>query len=86
MLIISNLLNSVYSCVVPPFQGLFIPYNIVKPLKAAASRVDMSPVINKTSDFVDKIFIEECKTKASLNGFECDARIDGIHMWNVRMN
>ncbi len=70
----------------PPLQGLFVPYNIAKLLRTAVSQVDMSPVINKTSDFVDRMLIEGCKTKASLNGFECDARIDGIHMWNVRMN
>ncbi len=70
----------------PPLQGLFVPYNIAKLLRTAAIQVDMSPVINKTSGFADRMLIEGCKTKVSLNGFECDARIDGIHMWNVRMN
>ncbi len=57
----------------PPLQGLLAPYNIAKLLRTAASQVDMSPVINKTSDFVDRMLIEGCKTKVSLNGFECDA-------------
>ncbi len=83
MVVTVIIFQAAYPCTVPEPIALFVPFNAVKLLQTAASRVDMSPSINNTSDFAQIIFFEGCKKKVLLNTMECDAQIDQIRMWNV---
>ncbi len=72
-----------YPCSVPKLPGFVMHFNIVKLLRTAAYRTDMSLIINTTTDFVENMFIEPCRKKIPLNNFECIAQIGEIRLWNV---
>ncbi len=80
------ILNIAYICTELQEPGLFMPYNTEKLLRTAASKLDMSPFINNTSDFFEHIVVDVCKKNVLLNVLECEARIDHIRMWNVRFH
>ncbi len=55
MVLTVNIFQIAYLCTVSEPVALFVPFNAVKLLRTAASRVDMSPLINSTSDFAQRI-------------------------------
>ncbi len=56
--------------------GRAMHHNISKLLRTAASRVDMSQVINTTSDFVENMVVQRCGREVSQNIYECEVRVD----------
>ncbi len=52
-----------YPCSVQKSPGFAMHYSIVKLLRTAAYQIDMSPIINTTSDFVENMVVEPCRKK-----------------------
>ncbi len=51
-------------------------------LRRAIIEANLSPVINDTAQFAEKVSIRSCEEK-STRQFECQASVAGFTMWNV---
>ncbi len=59
-----------------------LPPNAQVLLRKAIIEADLSPAINDTTEFSNKLSVQHCDAKSTREA-ECEAEVVGFRMWNV---